>query len=85
MPQEDLVGTVVVVRQVSYEPPRRRLLPPLPGPPGAGVVVERQERECREQAARLGWQVAGVYVDNDVSASTGRPPSGLPPDARRRA
>jgi DNA invertase Pin-like site-specific DNA recombinase len=30
---------------------------------GAGVVVERQERECRELATSLGWDVVKVYVD----------------------
>ncbi len=40
---------------------------------GAGVVVERQERECRQLAGQLGWTVAGVYVDNDVSAYRKRP------------
>lgn len=35
---------------------------------GAGVVVERQERECRDLANSLQWEVARVYVDNDVSA-----------------
>jgi hypothetical protein len=35
---------------------------------GAGVVVERQERECQELAASLGWDVVRVDVDNDVSA-----------------
>lgn len=35
---------------------------------GAGLVVERQERDCRELAARLGWQVTQVFTDNDVSA-----------------
>ncbi|MGI8680626.1 MAG: recombinase family protein [Mycobacteriales bacterium] len=35
---------------------------------GAGVVVDRQERECRQLAESLGWTVSKVYVDNDVSA-----------------
>lgn len=35
---------------------------------GAGLGVERQERECRELAQTLGWDVVEVYVDNDVSA-----------------
>lgn len=40
---------------------------------GAGLGVERQEAECRELAGRLDWTVAEVYVDNDLSASTGKP------------
>lgn len=35
---------------------------------GGGVVVDRQERDCRELARTLGWQVTHVFVDNDVSA-----------------
>lgn len=41
---------------------------------GAGLGVQRQERDCRELASRIGADVAGVaYVDNDLSASTGKP------------
>jgi DNA invertase Pin-like site-specific DNA recombinase len=39
---------------------------------GAGLGVERQERECRALADRLGWTVSGVYCDNDMSAFTGK-------------
>lgn len=35
---------------------------------GEGLGVRRQELECRELAGRLGWTVAAVYSDNDVSA-----------------
>ncbi len=35
---------------------------------GVGLVVERQERECRDLARSLGWQVVEVFTDNDVSA-----------------
>ncbi|HEU5025245.1 MAG TPA: recombinase family protein [Spirillospora sp.] len=37
---------------------------------GEALGVERQEQDCRELAARLGWDVAAVFVDNDISAST---------------
>ena len=38
-----------------------------------GAGVERQERECRELADRLGWQiVAAPFTDNDISAFTGK-------------
>lgn len=43
---------------------------------GAGVVVERQERDCRELAEQLGWQVVRVFVDNDVSATRRKPRPG---------
>jgi site-specific DNA recombinase len=39
---------------------------------GLGLGVARQEKDCRELAARIGAEVAGVYVDNDVSAYSGR-------------
>lgn len=34
--------------------------------------VDRQVAECRTEAERLGWTVVGEYVDNDVSAYSGR-------------
>jgi site-specific DNA recombinase len=40
---------------------------------GAGLGVARQEEDCRELCVRRGWQVARVYVDNDVSAYSGKP------------
>jgi site-specific DNA recombinase len=40
---------------------------------GAGLGVARQQEDCRELAKRLGWPVADVYVDNDVSAYSGKP------------
>jgi len=40
---------------------------------GAGLGVERQEADCRALAERLGWTVVAVYVDNDVSAYSGKP------------
>lgn len=40
---------------------------------GQSLGVQRQETECRELIARQGWTVADVYVDNDLSASTGKP------------
>lgn len=39
---------------------------------GAGLGVERQEEDCRALAERLGWEVSDVYVDNDISASSGK-------------
>jgi site-specific DNA recombinase len=41
-------------------------------PEGAGLGVRRQERDCRDLCERRGWPVAGVYVDNDVSAADQR-------------
>ncbi len=40
---------------------------------GAGLGVARQEQDCRALCARKGWEVAGLYADNDVSAFSGRP------------
>lgn len=34
--------------------------------------VERQLEDCRRMAADLGWTVVGEYVDNDVSAYSGK-------------
>jgi len=39
---------------------------------GAGLGVARQEEDCRALCGRLGWQVADVYPDNDVSAYSGK-------------
>ncbi|WP_427018613.1 recombinase family protein [Pseudarthrobacter sp. P1] len=39
---------------------------------GAGLGVQRQEQDCRELAASLGWQVTRVYTDNDISAYSGK-------------
>lgn len=38
---------------------------------GRAAGVQRQEEDCRERCDREGWQVAGVYIDNDVSAFSG--------------
>jgi len=40
---------------------------------GEGLGVERQEVLCRELAATKGWPVGEVYVDNDLSAYSGKP------------
>lgn len=37
-----------------------------------GLGVARQRRDCESLAERLGWQVAEIYEDNDISASTGK-------------
>src|SRR4051812_2434778 len=39
-------------------------------PRDLAVGVERQEQDCRALAARNGWQVGAVYVENDTRAST---------------
>jgi site-specific DNA recombinase len=38
---------------------------------GTGAGVARQEEECRDYCARLGWEVVEVYTDNDISATSG--------------
>jgi site-specific DNA recombinase len=40
---------------------------------GTALGVRRQEEDCRELAARQRWTVVGVYTDNDLSASNGKP------------
>jgi DNA invertase Pin-like site-specific DNA recombinase len=40
---------------------------------GEQAGVERQLEDCRALAERRGWPVADVYLDNDVSAYSGRP------------
>jgi site-specific DNA recombinase len=40
---------------------------------GQGLGVGRQEKACRQTAQERGWTVTAVYVDNDVSASSGKP------------
>ncbi|HEX3980440.1 MAG TPA: recombinase family protein [Acidimicrobiales bacterium] len=39
---------------------------------GEGKGVKRQLEDCRRLAAELGWTVADEYVDNDISAYTGK-------------
>lgn len=34
--------------------------------------VDRQEEDCRALCGNLGWEVAEVFVDNDISATSGR-------------
>ena len=38
---------------------------------GTALGVKRQEKLCRELASARGWEVVGVYSDNDISASKG--------------
>src|SRR4051812_25184649 len=40
---------------------------------GDAAGVQRQEADCAALAAARGWDVVGVYVDNDVSAYSGKP------------
>lgn len=40
---------------------------------GAGLGVARQVADCRELAERLGWDVVLTFVDNDISAASGKP------------
>jgi DNA invertase Pin-like site-specific DNA recombinase len=39
---------------------------------GDGLGVLRQLVDCREEAKRRGWTVAGEYVDDDISAYSGK-------------
>lgn len=40
---------------------------------GTGLGVARQLEDCRKLAADRGWSVGDEYVDNDVSAFSGKP------------
>lgn len=46
---------------------------------GTGAGVARQVEDCRKLAESLGWPVAAEYVDNDISAYSGK----LRPSYRR--
>lgn len=39
---------------------------------GAGLGIERQEGDCRQLAEKLGYEVSQVFVDNDISAYSGK-------------
>jgi site-specific DNA recombinase len=39
---------------------------------GGGLGVERQRQDCVRLAKHLGWQVVETYIDNDVSAYSGK-------------
>jgi DNA invertase Pin-like site-specific DNA recombinase len=39
---------------------------------GTGAGVRRQVEDCQQFASDLGWPVAGEYVDNDISAYSGK-------------
>jgi len=39
---------------------------------GSGLGVQRQVEDCQRLAATLGWAVADQYVDNDLSAYSGK-------------
>jgi len=46
---------------------------------GDGLAIGRQLQDCEELASRRGWRVVDRYVDQDVSAYSGR----LRPEYRR--
>ena len=39
---------------------------------GAGLGIDRQREDCEALANRNGWDVVEVYVDNDISAYSGK-------------
>lgn len=39
---------------------------------GAGLGVDRQREDCEALAARMDWDVLETYVDNDISAFSGK-------------
>src|SRR5579884_3389761 len=40
---------------------------------GAGLGVERQRADCEALVHQRRWRVVDVYVDNDLSAYSGKP------------
>ena len=40
---------------------------------GQGLGVARQKKDCIEKEELLGWEVSGFYIDNDTSATSGKP------------
>ena len=38
-----------------------------------GLGVARQESDCRARVETEGWDLVGTYIDNDISAFSGRP------------
>jgi site-specific DNA recombinase len=40
---------------------------------GTGLGVARQVEDCRKLAEKLGWPIGEEYVDNDYSATNGKP------------
>jgi len=40
---------------------------------GSGAAVDRQREDCLKLCADRGWEVAQVWTDNDVSASSAKP------------
>ena len=41
-------------------------------PQGLRAGVERQQQDCRVHCEQRGWEVAGIYEDNDISAYSGK-------------
>ncbi|WP_432135178.1 recombinase family protein [Streptomyces sp. bgisy154] len=39
---------------------------------GAGLGIDRQREDCEALAARMGWDVVETYIDNDISAYSGK-------------
>lgn len=39
---------------------------------GQALGVQRQEEDCRALADKLGWEIVEAYVDNDISATSGK-------------
>ncbi|RLL62463.1 recombinase family protein, partial [Streptomyces sp. Z26] len=43
---------------------------------GAHLGVDRQREDCQALAERNGWEIVDTYVDNDLSAYSGKPRKG---------
>jgi len=60
VPRTSSPTAVAIYARISSDPGETRL------------GVARQEQDCRALAERKGWPVVHVYVDNDISAATGK-------------
>ena len=60
-----------IYARISHDPKAKDTDQPS-GKGGDGLGVARQEQDCRELAAHLGLTVTRTYVDNDLSAYSGK-------------
>lgn len=59
--RDDRVGSAAIYARISADVE------------GKSLGVQRQLEDCRKLAAERGWPVGAEYVDNDVSAYSGKP------------
>lgn len=69
---EDLVGGVCCIMRTVPKRSAAIYCRISRDPDGTSLGVNRQRADCEALVARKGWAVADLYVDDDVSAFTGR-------------